>query len=145
MNELTIGFCKLDSRATIPSKAHEDDLGFDLHTLESVTLEPGVVTKIRTGIATQFPAWCGGLIRDRSGVATKKGVFVVAGVIDTQYTGEIIVAFQNPTGQPVIFDAGDRIAQMIVTPVIPVQVEEITAEMLMDTIRGDRGFGSTGQ
>lgn len=145
MNGLTIGFCKLDSRATIPSKAHDDDLGFDLHTLEQVTLEPGVVTKVRTGIVTQFPAWCGGLIRDRSGVATKKGVFVVAGVIDTQYTGEIIVAFQNPTGQPVTFEAGDRIAQMIITPVIPVQAEEITDAMLQETLRGAKGFGSTGQ
>ncbi len=142
---LTIGFCKLDSRATIPSKAHEDDLGFDLHTLEDVTLEPGVVTKVRTGIATQFPGWCGGLIRDRSGVATKKGVFVVAGVIDPQYTGEILVAFQNPTGQPVTFSAGDRVAQMIITPVIPVAVEEITDDMLLETIRGAKGFGSSGQ
>ena len=145
MEPLTIGFCKLEEGATIPSKAHEDDLGFDLHALESVILAPGEVTKVRTGIATQFPPWCGGLIRDRSGVATKRGVFVVAGVIDTQYTGEIIVAFQNPTGQPVKFEAGDRIAQMIITPVIPVQPEEITDEMLRDTLRGANGFGSTGR
>jgi dUTP pyrophosphatase len=145
MNALTIGFCKLVPEATIPRKAHDDDLGLDLHALESVILEPGVVTKVRTGIACQFPPWCGGLIRDRSGVATKKGVFVVAGVIDPQYTGEIIVAFQNFTDQLVTFNAGDRIAQMIVMPVIPVDVEEITDDMLQETLRGINGFGSTGQ
>jgi dUTP pyrophosphatase len=145
MVQLQLGFCKLSTDAIIPSKAHEDDLGYDLHALRPVTLRPGEVTKVPTGIAAQFPGWLGGLIRDRSGVATKKGVFVVAGVIDPQYTGEIIVAFQNPTDEPVHFEAGDRIAQMVLMPVIPVEVVEITDDMLQETLRGAKGFGSTGQ
>ena len=147
---LKIGFCKLDDRATIPSKAHEDDLGFDLHCLEDVTISANnskttpAITKVRTGVAARFPGWCGGLIRDRSGISTKNGIFIVAGVIDPQYTGEIIVAFYNSTFNDVTFKAGDRIAQMLIMPVIPVEVEEIDDDMMHETTRGARGFGSTG-
>lgn len=139
---LIMGVCRLDENAVLPTKAHEDDLGWDLCAVGDATIIPNGITKVRTGIAVQFPQWCGGLIRDRSGVATKLGIFVVAGVIDPSYIGEVIVAFQNPSGVPVEFKAGDRIAQMIITPVIPVEVEEITE--LTETTRGASGFGSSG-
>jgi dUTP pyrophosphatase len=144
MNKLTIGFCKLDSRATIPSKAHKDDLGFDLHTLESVTLEPGVVTKVRTGIAVQFPENVGGIIKDRSSVATKKEVFTVAGVIDPGYRAEIIVAFFNPNDTKIHFLPGDKIAQMVLQECIIVEPIEIF-EFSGKTDRNLDGFGSTGR
>lgn len=148
MSSLIVKFAKLDKNATVPTKAYEDDLGFDLYALENVTLPVGEVTKIRTGIAAQFPGWCGGLIRDRSSVATKQKVFVVAGVVDTSYVGEIIVAMYNPRHTeyqtPLTFEAGTRIAQMLIMPVIPVDIEEVEQVDVTVTERGSNGFGSTG-
>lgn len=159
---------RLREDATIPTKAHMGDLGFDLYALEDVTLNPGEVTKVRTGIACGFPSGYGALIRDRSSVATKKQVFVVAGVIDQGYTGEIIVAFFNPGRVELLksagtsevgwhtqgrydledngfefFQKGDKIAQMILTPVVNFPVEEV--DDLAHTARGSGGFGSTGR
>ena len=132
---------KLDPAAKLPEKAHQGDLGYDLFALEDVTLMPGCVTKVRTGIACNFPHGYGALIRDRSSVATKREVFVVAGVIDQAYVGEIIVAFYNPD-EVSRFQAGEKIAQMILMPVITFDVRETTE--LNDTDRGTGGFGSTG-
>lgn len=155
---------RLEPDAILPTKAHDGDLGFDLYALEDVTLNPGEVTKVRTGIACNFPKGFGALIRDRSSVATKKQVFTVAGVIDQGYRGEIIVAFYNPGrlevhernslinrsisewyywGGPVQFQKGDKIAQMILTPVVTFPVEEV--DDLTSTTRGSGGFGSTGR
>jgi dUTP pyrophosphatase len=154
-------FKKLHENAIVPSRAHLGDLGFDLFALEDTILTGGTVTVVSTGIACQFPAtpaqeW-GALIRDRSSVATKKEVFVVAGVIDHGYTGEIKVAMFNPgkyvesgTGRfirgdissDVEFKAGDKIAQLILIPVYYPRVEVVTELDISD--RGDKGFGSSG-
>jgi dUTP pyrophosphatase len=169
--DLTLNVKKLHLNAMLPTKAHTGDLGFDLYALEDTVLEPGKVTKVRTGIAIGFPEGYGGLIRDRSSVATKANILVAAGVIDQQYTGEIIVAFFNP-GYPdvevkprnfwsnwfsdtpnysevnvvlrgLVLKAGDKIAQLILTPVITFPVKEV--EELGRTDRGSNGFGSSGQ
>jgi deoxyuridine 5'-triphosphate nucleotidohydrolase len=132
---------RLDEKATLPVKAHDTDLGYDLFALEDTEIAPGGVTKIRTGIACNFPKGYGALIRDRSSVATKRELFVVAGVIDQEYTGEIIIAVYNP-GDLDRFVAGEKIAQMILTPVITFPVREVTK--VEETQRGANGFGSTG-
>jgi dUTP pyrophosphatase len=161
---------KLHPEAKLPTKAHINDLAYDLYALEDVTLRPGMVTKVRTGIACGFPTGMGALIRDRSSVATKQGVFVVAGVIDNEYTGEILVAFFNPLRAnhyvvehgdgacdytteeyeilspkecEIEFKAGDKIAQMILTPTYTYPVEEV--DDLGETTRGEKGFGSSGR
>lgn len=151
---------KLHEDAILPKKANYGDLGYDLFALEDTELPPGQVTKVRTGIACNFPDGYGALLRDRSSVATKQEVFVVAGVIDQGYTGEIIVAMFNPGkivggvhvneyGTPsyfsswVRFKKGDKIAQMILTPVVDFLVHEVTE--LNKTERGSDGFGSTGK
>jgi dUTP pyrophosphatase len=177
-NNPRLGVVRLDTNAKLPTKAHYGDLGYDLYALEDITLAPGKVTIVRTGIACNFPSGVGALLRDRSSVATKKEVFVVAGVIDQGYTGEIKVAFFNPGwphliqlknqqdidemrnswpleippvtegglltifGGPEEFKAGDKIAQMILTPVITIPVDEVTD--LQNSTRGDKGFGSSG-
>jgi dUTP pyrophosphatase len=137
------GFVKLDPTAIIPTRAHSNDLGFDLHCLEPVDLLPNKITKVATGIACEFPTYVGGLIRDRSSVATKLGLVVVAGVIDPSYQGEIIVALYNTSMKPVQFNRGDRIAQMILMPVIIAESIELKS-MPEPTERGTAGFGSTG-
>ena len=140
---MKIGYLRLDPAANLPTRAHADDLGVDLYALEHTVLEPLRVTKVRTGIAVQFPEGVGGIIKDRSSVATKQEVFTVAGVIDPQYTGEIIVAFFNPTMVSVGFSAGAKIAQMVLTKAIVVEPTEIYE--IHDTTRGAKGFGSSGQ
>lgn len=154
---------RLAENAKLPTRANAGDLGFDLYALERTIIQPGVVTKVRTGIAVQFPMGYGGLIRDRSSVATKAEVFTVAGVIDNGYTGEIIVAFYNPGElelwsdqysspvipteivhtSPHVFEPGDKIAQLVLMPVFSGYVVEVTN--LADTQRGEKGFGSSGK
>jgi dUTP pyrophosphatase len=132
--------------AKVPEKARGSDLGYDLFALEKTYLIPGKVTKVRTGIKIGFPNTIGGLLRDRSSMATKAEVFVVAGVIDPEYTGEIIVALFNPNadiGGTYVVEKGDKIAQMILIPSITVPTQVV--ETLEETSRGEQGFGSTGR
>lgn len=155
----------LEYGAKMPEKARPTDLGYDLFAIEDVVLYPGVVTKVRTGVKIGFPPYMGGLLRDRSSMATKAEVFVVAGVIDPEYTGEIIVAFFNPgevttcqkheigsgdlTSVTTTYEghykinAGDKIAQLILIPSVTAPVVEVKS--LDETSRGENGFGSTGK
>jgi dUTP pyrophosphatase len=138
---------KLDPDAILPTRAHIGDLGFDLYALEETHIASGELAKVRTGIACGFPQWYGALIRDRSSVATKEQVFVVAGVIDNGYTGEILVAMYNSSRQSGEagwrkFEKGQKIAQMILVPVATILVREVLE--LSKTNRGANGFGSTG-
>lgn len=141
---------KLDPRAVVPTCAHPgEDLAYDLYTLEDVVVDPGV-TLVHTGIAVEHVhrEWCnrfsdGLLIRDRSSLASN-GVYVVGGVIDAGYRGEIIILMHSTTLGGYMVKAGDKIAQMIPIPVLTgegvLQVEE-----LHKAERGAAGFGSTGQ
>ena len=88
---------RLSEDALLPVKAHAGDLGYDLFASEDTILYPGETTLIPTGVAIQFPDGYGALIRDRSSVATKRNLFVVAGVIDNGYVGEIMIALHNDT------------------------------------------------
>ena len=133
----------LTKASKLPVKAHHDDLGYDLFASEQVKLLPGKVGIVSIGIECHFPPKIGGLIRDRSSVATKLGLIVVAGVIDSQYTGEIKVAFLNTTKKAIMVKVGDKIAQMILLPSIYCPVFEV--KEIPVTARGKQGFGSTGK
>ena len=135
---------KIDTNAVLPTKAHTGDLGYDLYSSSTATIAPGDTILVRTGIAVEFPKGYGALIRDRSSVATKKCLLVVAGVIDNGYTGEIQVAFHNSGPIEQHFFTGDKIAQMILIPTVDFAVEEVSSIKSADQ-RGDKGFGSTGQ
>lgn len=134
---------KLVSSATLPQKAHAGDLGYDLFSASNTDIFPAETKLVKTGIAIQFPEGYGGFIKDRSSVATKKGLFVVAGVIDNGYIGEIQVAFHNASDEIIEINAGDKIAQLVLIPTVNFQVEEVDALVQQDQ-RGDGGFGSTG-
>jgi len=134
---------KVVPHAILPSKAHAGDLGYDLYAADQVTLFAGETKLIPTGIAAQFPEGYGGLIRDRSSVATKRFLFNVAGVIDNGYTGEIKVALYNSTDGFQTIYRGDKIAQMVLIPTVDFSVEEVMDITSADG-RGDNGFGSTG-
>jgi len=136
--------CKLlTDTAKLPEKAYVTDAGLDLFADEDAIIDPNGSCKVCTGLSLAIPnGWCG-IIWDRSGVSTNARCEVVAGVIDSQYRGEIKVAFENNNiDKPVTFKKGDKIAQMLVVPVPLIIIEP--SDELDDTARGSGGFGSTG-
>ena len=138
---------KLNENATIPTYGSEFAAGADLYAcLEAdVTIAPSKTVLIHTGIAMEIPEGLVGLIYARSGLASKKGLAPAnkVGVIDSDYRGEIMVALHNHGDKPQTISHGERIAQMMITPVVQAQVE--LADELDDTDRGAGGFGSTGR
>ena len=134
---------KLFDNAILPTKAHAGDLGYDLYAQAPMVIFPGEVGLIPTGISVQFPEGYGALLRDRSSVATKQYLFVVAGVIDNGYTGEIKIALYNGGGNTARISEGTKIAQMILVPTVNFEIEEVTETTSVDG-RGSNGFGSTG-
>jgi dUTP pyrophosphatase len=136
---------RLDPGALLPLRAHADDAGLDLHTLEHVTLEPGRRASVRTGIAVAIPAGHAGLVLPRSGLAAGHGIALVnaPGLIDAGYRGEIKVLLLNTDlEQTCTLEVGDRIAQLVLIAVATPEVVEV-AELDV-TARGGAGFGSTG-
>lgn len=135
---------QLVSHAIIPEKAHAGDLGYDLFSADQFSIHSGETKLLSTGISIGFPSGYGALIRDRSSVATKRGLFVVAGVIDNGYTGEIKVALHNSTEGFQTIYRGDKIAQLILIPTVDFKIE-LVDEITSNDGRGDNGFGSTGK
>ena len=134
---------RLTETAKLPTKAHATDLGFDLYAdvAGSVRALHGAV--ISTGIAIEFPEGFGGIIKDRSSLASI-GLSVMGGVIDSDYRGEIKVILYNCDEGTYYIGKGNKIAQLILVPVIHEEIEE-TTEPFLQTVRGDKGFGSSGQ
>jgi dUTP pyrophosphatase len=138
-------FVKLTEKATLPTRAHDNDAGLDLYAAESARLAPGARVSVGTGLAVQIPEGVGGLVLPRSGIAIKHGVTLVnsPGLIDPGYRGEVRVLLLN-TDPSVEFQitSGDRIAQLLLVPVV--HATPLNAEALDDSTRGEGGFGSTG-
>ena len=134
-------FKKLHEDAQLPTRQTAGAAGYDLHSIEA-----GAVTAIsvfRTGVAVEIPPGHVGLIQDRSGLAVKKGVTHLAGVIDADYRGELHVALSCVHDNYPQVAAGDRIAQLVVVPCV--MEDSGWVDELSDTHRGDGKFGSTGQ
>ena len=138
---------KLSPNAILPTYGSAGAAAADLHAcLEApVQIAPGETVFIPTGLSMEIPADCAGLIYARSGMATKRGLAPAnkVGVIDSDYRGEVKVVLHNHSAQTQTVEPGERIAQMIITPVLTPAYEE--AEELSDTNRGAGGFGSTGK
>ena len=135
---------KLTKSARLPKKAHAGDLGYDLFADEEISIWCGATTLVSTGIAIEFPEGYGGLIKDRSSIATKRNLFTVAGVIDNGYTGEIKVAIYNASDGYEVIRKGEKFAQLVLVPTTDFQVEQVD-ELISADKRGDAGFGSTGK
>lgn len=133
--------------AQLPRYATEGAAGLDLAaTLDApVAIPPGGRAIVGTGIAIHLPSGTEGQVRPRSGLAARHGVTVLnaPGTIDEDYRGEVKVILVNHGAEPFRIESGDRIAQLVVQPVLRVAVEE-TAEQAPETARGAGGFGSTG-
>lgn len=134
----------LDKAATVPSFANPGDAGADLYSVESVTIHGRTQKLVRTGIALEIPLGYVGLVRPRSGLATKLGIGMnSSGVIDSGYRGEISVTLINHSDKSYNISPGQRIAQILFVPVVAGFNFEIVEE-LSETDRGEGGFGSTG-
>jgi dUTP pyrophosphatase len=138
---------KLRENAILPTYGSAEAAGADLYAcLEAdVTIAPGKTAFIPTGLAMELPRGCAGLIYARSGLACKRGLAPAnkVGVIDSDYRGEFIVALHNHGDAEQTVSNGERIAQLIITPVLTPAYEE--TGRLSDTDRGMGGFGSTGK
>ena len=132
----------LNESAQLPTRAHMEDAGFDLYASEDAYLVGKQRNTIKTGISLEMPSYFAGLIWPRSGLSVKRGVDVLAGVIDSGYRGEIMVCLYNTSDEDIEIKHGDRIAQIIFQEVPRVSLE--LSESLGSSQRGSDGFGSTG-
>lgn len=137
---------KLHPCAKLPTYGSAEAAGADLYACldESVTVFPGESAWIPTGIAMEVPKGHAGLIYARSGMACKRFLAPAnkVGVVDSDYRGQIVVVLHNHGTAPQTVENGERIAQIVITPVIAPAYEEV--EDLTDSDRGSGGFGSTG-
>lgn len=135
---------KLTTDAMLPQYAHPGDAGMDLFANEEVELGPGQSRVVKTGISMELPPDTEAQVRPRSGLAAKYSVTVLntPGTIDEGYRGEIGVIMINHGSAPFLIEKGMKIAQMLVKPVIRIELEEV--DELSSTERGSGGFGSTG-
>ncbi len=125
-----------------PSRASTGAAGYDLSASEDLVLLPSQSAAIRTGFAWAIPPRCVGLVRPRSGLAVRSGIDILAGVIDSDFRGEVCAVLINHGNSPLKIKQGDRIAQMVVTLAATDVLVEV--HTLDDTMRGAGGFGSTG-
>jgi dUTP pyrophosphatase len=137
-------FCeKLDPRALLPQKKSAEAAGFDICALENVRIAPGERAQVRTGLALAIPNGFCGQVWDRSGLAWGQGLKTMAGVIDSDYRGELRVVLVNMSSEPCEVSAGDRVAQLLIVPVPASTMMQVSK--LEGTARGSGGFGSTGK
>ena len=138
---------KLDPTVELPAYKTEGASGMDLMALlnEPITLKPNSSCLVPTGLAVAFSSDFEIQIRPRSGLAAKNSISVLntPGTIDSDYRGEIKVILFNHGKNDFLINNKDRIAQMILTPVIKMEFEE--TDNLPETVRGEGGFGSTGK
>ncbi len=141
---MNISVQMLDAELPKPRRAHSSDAGLDLASADSFILGVGERQSVGTGIAVAIPEGHAGLVLPRSGLATKHGIGIVnsPGLIDSGYRGEIRVLLINHGDAPVTVSRGDRIAQLVVSPVVVLDVEVV--DELDSTERGAGGFGSSG-
>src|SRR3954471_6283201 len=134
---------KLTDNAVLPTRAHEGDAGLDLYACEAAHIGPGERWSVGTGVAVEIPAGHAGLILPRSGLARDHGISLVnaPGLIDAGYRGELRVLLLNTDpAETFRVEAGDRVAQLLLTPIVTPEVVEAPA--LSESARGEGGFGS---
>ena len=138
---------KLHPAAILPTYESAYAAGADLHACidEAVRVMPGQTAFISTGLSMEIPVGCAGFIYARSGLSCKKGLAPAnkVGVIDSDYRGEFIVALHNHGSEPQTVSPGDRIAQLLIAPVLTPGFFEV--DELSNTQRSAGGFGSTGK
>jgi dUTP pyrophosphatase len=136
-------FRRLDPRAKLPSRGSTCSAGLDIYSIAEVRIEPKQRLLAPTGLSVAIPEGFYGRVAPRSGLAVKNGLDVLAGVIDSDYRGELCCALYNSGDETIVLPAESKICQLIIEKIItpaPVWADELEA-----TARGEGGFGSTGQ
>lgn len=133
----------LTPTAKMPTRGSEQAAGLDLYADEGGVVESGQTRVFCTGMAIKIPEGFVGLVKPRSGLAFREGVDSMAGVIDSDYRGEVKILLTEHDGMNTFIKRGDRIAQLLIMPILmctPIKVDELD-----ETERGDNGFGSSGK
>lgn len=145
--KLKVQFVKVHPKAKLPEYATEGSAGMDLtNTLEEpLTLKPGERAKVPTGLIMILPEGYEGQVRPRSGLAAKHGITLTncVGTVDSDYRGEMCCLMINLGNEPYTIQPEERIAQLVIAPVVHVQTE--LTDKVPETKRGAGGFGSTGK
>lgn len=134
---------KLKPDAKLPTYAHEGDVGMDLYSMEEYTLQPNERHFFYTGFAMEFPVGYAAIIKDKSSLPKIAGLHTMGGVFDAGYRGEYNVLLINLGSDPYKVEKGQKIAQLIIYPVVIGELEEVTE--LSESSRGEGAFGSTGK
>lgn len=148
MSNMELKIKKLRKDAKVPQRATNGSAGMDLYACidQSITLAPGQLAVVPTGIAIELPDnKCAAFLYARSGLGVKHGICLSngVGVIDSDYRGEICAGLCNVSDKPYTIEPFERVAQMVIAPVLTPDVVE--TDELSDTLRGEGGFGSTGK
>jgi len=136
-----LSFKRLDPKALLPTRGSQSAAGLDLYSIEAVSLQPKERRLIRTGLAVAIPEGFYGRLAPRSGLATQKGIDVLAGVIDADYRGEIGCLLYNAGDEIIDLPAQTKICQLIIEKIVT--PDAIWVDSLAETSRGSGGFGST--
>ena len=140
---LKIKIQKINENAKIPNYAHQGDAGLDFYSAEeNYVLKSGERRGFLTGIKMEIPDGYVGIIWDKSGLAVKYGIKIMAGIIDSTYRGEVVVVLINLSSKEYLVEKNAKIAQMLIQKVERAKIEIV--EDLNITKRGNGGFGSTG-
>ena len=143
-NKVTFKVKLLHYDAIEPSRSYRGSAGYDVYSIDDVTIEPGTRTLVATGISIEIPEYYYIRVAPRSGLSVK-GIDVGAGVIDSSYRGEIKVLLINNSTEKMVIEGGDRIAQLIMERCANPEIDIIEDfDELSATERGENGFGSSG-
>ena len=142
---MILKFKKLVDFASVPTRSRIGDAALDVASCEDALIEPNSTKLIHTGIAIEIEDGYCGLVLPRSGNAVNHGITIInsPGLIDANYRGEIMIGLHNTSAEIFRVYKGDRIAQLLVTPVLDVDVQVV--DVLSDSNRGTQGFGSSGR
>ena len=132
----------LDENAKMPTRAHNTDAGLDLYAMDGQIVSAKESAIFDTGVHVEIPAGYVGMLKSKSGLNVNHGL-TGEGVIDSGYTGSIVVKLYNNSGYDYKVNAGDKISQLVILPILTPDIEIV--ESLDDTDRGNNGFGSTGR
>jgi dUTP pyrophosphatase len=141
--DLSVKVKRIHPAAKLPSRGTYWAAGADLCSVEGFTLQPGERKSAPTGLSIEIPPGWYGRVAPRSGLAARHGIDTLAGVVDPDYRGELMVLLINTGNAPVTFDAGERIAQLVIERAAV--CDYVWMEELGETDRGGGGFGSTGR
>jgi len=134
---------KTHEDAILPKYAHPGDVGLDMYSVEELTINPGERKVIDVGFALEFENGYAAIVKDKSSLPRNHGIHTMGGVFDAGYRGPYNVQLINLGKESVKIEKGQKVAQLVILPIIRAEIEEV--QELSDSSRGEGNFGSTGK